>query len=345
MKRFVAISAMTAFLVFAGCKSSAEKMGDKFWESSKTSTAGDKIMDEKRAYVYYKDAIDAEGANASIELQNNFLASALARIDFSFQTEGSTAQTILFIREEIDKLMEGEVVTPELRDQYATFIMKLAEEARNSGDLSLCMSHLEQAVRFAADKDAPQTMKNDIVTEFVADQISYAKELYETGKDNVEDMIRAEYYCHVALNYDSTNTEALELLSDSRKKLLNVYTFFPRVIKDKPDSALYRHIDSTDILISVVANRSSRSETTLKIKISNDSYNAIRLKQDHFFLLNENGDKFNATAITVDQELLNQGSNTEVTLKFRKPSGKIKAVVFESNPRENEHHYAPKYFF
>ncbi len=266
MKRFVAISAMTAFLVFTGCKSSSEKLGDKFWASAQTSTAGEKIMDEKRAYIYYKEAMDAEGSEASVELQNNFLAAALTRIDFSFQTEGSTAQTIKFIREEIDKLMEGENVTAELRDQYSTFIMKLAEEARNSGDLSLCMSHLEQAIRFAGDKTAPQTMKNDIVTEFVADQISYAKELYEAGKDNPEDMIRAEYYSHVALNYDSTNVEALELLSDARKKLLNVYTFFPRVILDKPDTALYRRIDTTDILIAIASNRSSRSEVTLKIQ-------------------------------------------------------------------------------
>ncbi len=345
MKRLVVISAMAAFLVFTGCKSSSEKMGDQSWASAQISTGGEKIMAEKRAYIFYKEAMDAEGSEATVELQNNFLASALARIDFRFQTEGSTAQTITFIRREIDRLMEGETVTPELRDQYSTFIMKLAEESRNSGDLSLCMVHLEQAIRFAADKTAPQTMKNDIVTEFVADQISYAKELYEAGKNNPEDMIRAEYYTHVALNYDSTNVEALELLSDARKKLLNVYTFFPRVILDKPDTALYRRIDTTDILIAVASNRSSRSEVTLKIKISNDSYNAIRLKKDNFYIINENGDKYNATSITVEQEMLNQGDNRDVTLKFRKPNTPVKALIFESNPRENEHHFAPKYFF
>ncbi len=64
MKRLVVISAMAAFLVFTGCKSSSEKMGDQSWASAQISTGGEKIMAEKRAYIFYKEAMDAEGSEA-----------------------------------------------------------------------------------------------------------------------------------------------------------------------------------------------------------------------------------------------------------------------------------------
>ncbi len=271
MKRIVSITAMAALLAFTGCKSGVEKKADSAWKAAQTLTHGEKLMKQKEAYIYYKQAMEQQKDNASVDLKNNYLLAALARIDFIYEAEGGNAQAIMFIREDIDKVIGGEEILASSKDAYSTFIMKLANDAQGAEDLSLCMSHLEKAIVHAADKSAPQSMKDDIAKEYSASQLDYAKELYATAlkAKDVTDIIRAEYYAHVVLNYDPGNENAEKLLSTTRKKLLSVYTAFPSVIEDKPDTALYNRIDTTDILMAVPTVRAKGSKITLNVNVYN----------------------------------------------------------------------------
>ncbi len=346
MKRLVSITAIAALLAFTGCKSGAEKRADSAWKASQTLTAGEKLMKQKEAYIFYKQAMEQQKDKASTELKNNFISAALARIEFIHEAEGGKAQAILFIREEIDKIIDNEEIVAASKDEYSTFIMKLADDARAEDDLSLCMSHLETAITHAADKSVPESMKNDISKEFSADQLALAQDLYENGKKakNVEDIIRAEYYAHVVLNYDADNADAKALLSKTRKILLSVYTAFPSVIEHKPDTALYNRIDTTDILMAIPVVSAKGSKVTMQVNIYNYSYNAIRLKKENFYIRNDKGQKYKATALKTDKKLLDTEFETKMTLSFRKPAGKIKELVYESE-RDGDKHFAPKYFY
>ncbi len=347
MKRIVSITAAAALIVLTGCKSGIEKRADAAWQASLELADGPKLMKQKEAFVYYKQAMDKQKAKASAELKNKFTEAALARIEFIYEAkETGDAPAILLIREEIDKIIDEESTTPESKDRYSAFIMKLANDAQASGQLSRCMSHLETAIRHAANPSAPQSMKEDITKEFTFDQLNYAKDLFAAAvkEKNDEDIIRAEYYAHVVLNYDSTNTEALELLSKTRKKLLSMYTAFPSVINDKPDTALYNRIDTTDILMAIPTVRKARSSVTMDVNLYNYSYNAIRLKQEYFYLIDSKGQKYKAKSIKSDKNLLDTEFETKVTLKFNRPAGNIKQLVYESK-RDDEHHYAPKFFY
>ncbi len=346
MKKIVSITAIAALIALTSCKSGIEKKADAAWAASQELTSGPKLMKQKEAYIYYKQAMEKQGSKVSVELKNNFLQAALARIEFIYDADGGDAQAIFFIREDIDKSIGDDDVTAENRDQYSVFIMKLANDAQVAGKLSLCMSHLETAIKHAANSEAPESMKADITKEFTEEQLLIAKDLYKTAlkEKNDEDIIRAEYYAHVVLNYDSTNVEALKLLSNTRKKLVSMYTAFPSVITDKPDTALYKRIDTTDILMAIPTVNKTKSKVTMSVNIYNYSYNAIRLKQENFYLIDSNGSKYKAKSAKAEKELLDTEFETKVTLKFNRPSGKIKKLVYDSE-KDGEKHFAPKYFF
>jgi len=114
---------------------------------------------------------------------------------------------------------------------------------------------------------------------------------------------------------------------------------FLAVITDYTDTLVFRKINKYDILLSITALKGG----TVLFRLHNNSYNPLRMKSEHFSLVDENGNKYQAQAGTkIDPDMLDQERMIEEgKLNFPSaPKGKIKKFVYQ-----NGDHYSEKNFY
>ncbi len=341
MKKGITLTALAGILVLSSCKSGAENKADSAWKTAKTeSNEGKKLMKQKEAYIYYQQALQKKGEKSKPQLMSNFILAAVARIEYIYETEGSQAQAIKFIRDEIEKFVEKEGVRADAKDAYATLVMKLADEARTNGKLTDCMALVETALRVAADKASITSTKNEITKDYITEQLTTAKIQLETGKKlkDVNELIRADYFTNVAINYDSTNADAKTLLSSVRQALLGAYTAYEAAIEFKSDTALYNRIDTNKILMAVT----TANGANLELMVYNNGFNAIRLKPSNFTLVDETGATYPASTVKAEKDFLEMEFETKASVSFPKPAGKIKAIVYSNEDKDLR---GTKYFY
>ncbi len=333
MKKIVALTAVTALLALSSCKSGAESKADSAWKESISMTnEGQKLMKQKEAYIYYQQALAKKGIKSKPELMSNFILAAIARIEYIYEAEGGQAQAIQFIRDEIEKYVSTEGVSAPAKDGYATLIMKLADEARSAGKLTDCMTLVETALRVASDKAAVESTKSEITIDYVAEQLATAQTHLDAGlkSKDVNELIRADYFANVALNYDAASEAAATLLSTIRKANLGGYNAYEAAIVFKSDTALYNKLDTNKVLMAVTANNGS----TLELMVYNNGFNAIRLKPSNFTIIDDAGTSYPATAVKAEKDFLEMEFETTASVTFAKPAGKIKAIAYSNEDKD-----------
>ena len=339
MKQAIVIFTALLLLSLAACKSPEESKGDKAWKSAQSiDQYAKKVLELKKAYTWYRLAIKKAGTSASSELKNKYLDATMTRIEIITENGGVNVDVITYLREDMEGLIEDSTATPEIRDRYSLFLIDVAEDLKAKGELSKCMTTLNLAYNIA-DKNRPtiKSKQDEISKEYAATQLDMATDFLITAKKekSTPDYIRADYYAHAAIYYDSTNTAAIKILKKTTEELKSSYTAYVSVITDKPDTALFKAINKYDILISAPTISAKGKVVKMKIVMFNDSYNAVRIKKENFFIEYANGKIVGAKSFKSEKRIIDQEHEETMNIVFPKKSGKIKKIIFETRDKEH----------
>jgi hypothetical protein len=152
-------------------------------------------------------------------------------------------------------------------------------------------------------------------------------------------LIKAEYYAKVALYIDSTHQKALKLLSDTYKANINTYSAYLTVMDGEySDTVVFKRVNKYDILLSIYASRGNMYQ----VRMYSNTYNPLRMKSEHFMLVDTNGNKYPAASgAKMDPDILDQERESTFTVVFPNTGrATIKKLIYENGP-----HYSEKNFF
>jgi tetratricopeptide (TPR) repeat protein len=337
-----AVIGLTVLIMLASCTTSYEAKGDAAYKAAQKTEGDEQRLLQKKAYLFYQQAIQARPDKVGNRLRNRFVEMTLNRANMVLSEGSADMGALPLYIEDLDSSMTPEV-RPELKTQYANFIMKLADSSFTNQKIYEGLDYIDKALAIAPDKSAIQERKAAVVENLAKDNYEMAKMEYENGKEQKdhEALVRAEYYAKLALYYDEDYPGAQELLSKLYQQNLKTYSAYEAVVTDKPDSNIYYQVNEYDILLAVPTIKLGRAAVA-KVSMYNYSYNPLRVMSSNFALVDDKGRKYTATkASRIKKEILDQEHELEkMTLVFPKPRGKIKKLVYEYKD-----HYTEKNFF
>ncbi len=337
-----AVISLIALILLVSCSSSYEAKGDAAYKAAQGAQGDEKRLLEKKAYMFYQQAIKAHPNKVNNRLLNRFVEMTLSRANMVLHEGSSNYDALPLYMDDLDSNMTAEV-KPELKTQYANFIVKLADSSFTNQKIYKGLEYLDKALAIAPDKSAIQEKKDGVIENLAKDNFEMAKMEYEHGKKEKdhEALVRAEYYAKLALYYDENYPGAQELLSELYKQNLKTYSAYEAVVTDKPDSSIYYQVNKYDILLAVPTYKVGRS-VVAKVSMYNYSYNPLRVMSSNFALVDANGKKYSASKSSkIQKEILDQEHELDkMTLIFPKPRAKIKKLVYEYKDHRSE-----KYFF
>jgi hypothetical protein len=339
MKQAIVIFTALLLLSLTACKSAEESKGDKAWKAAQgIENYAKKVLELKKAYTWYRQAVKKAGPTATGELKNKYLDATMTRIEIITENGGVNVDVISYLREDMESYIKDSTASSDIRDRYSKFLMDVADDYKEKGQLSLCMTNLSQAYEIAdKNKAAVQQKQEEISIEYATTQVDIAKDYLASAKKekDIPDYIRADYFANAALYYDSTNSAAKAILKKTTKELISSYTAYVSVITEKPDTSLFKAINKNDILISAPTISTKGKTVSTKLVMFNDSYNAVRIKKENFFIEYENGKIVGATKFKSEKRLIDQEHEETMYVSFPKKSGKIKKIIFETRNKEH----------
>jgi len=317
-----------------------EAAGDKAYEMSKKATGDARRTQLKTAYMNYRKAVMANPDKASTKLRNRFLDMAITRAKMVLDEGSYTMDAIPLLMGDIEGQLKDDVQA-ELRQRYSAFLVQLGDSASARTRFIAALGYYDKAVELAADA-APFREKRNAVIKNVADE-NYEMGMmeWEIGRKEKDDsrLIKAEYYARVALYFDSTHANALKLLGDCHKANINTYSAYVTVMDGEySDTLVFRRINRFDILLALYATKGN----TYQIRMHSNTYNPLRMKSEHFMLVDTEGKRYPAAAgAKMDPDLLDQEREALYTVVFPSTgSARIKKLIYENGP-----HYTEKNFF
>jgi hypothetical protein len=331
MKRLVFTAIALSFMVLASC--GLEGKAEKAWKDAQKATdLSTQRLKQKEAYAYYSQAYEKAQGKASAKLLNGYLKSAITRIGNYFEERKSaTDQQVETLRKEIEKVIKLDGVSVDTKDAYAKFLISVAQNYREKGDISNCIKELDNAKPFSADKSVIEALEAETRIDQGKAQLSIAKGKIEAAKKSRDpvDYINAEYYAKVALHFDSTNADAQTVLAQARKELVQHPCIY-KVVIEYSDTALFKAVNSDRVTLAVSAIKAAKGETVLDVKFFNDSWKAINPKPNLFKLVLTNGQEVVADKSVFERKLLEQEKITDgkVTFKGSFSQNDIKVLTF-----------------
>ncbi len=343
MKRILMMCLCTAAtLSLVSCGSSPQAKGDKAYEQAQQASGDQRRHLEKEAYMNYREAVLAAPDKASPKTRERFLEMAINRVNLILSEGGYRYEAVPLIEEEIEKVWSPQVGET-VKNAYAEYLVLLADSSMENKHILEGIEKLDRAVEVAADKAKFEKAREERVGSLVEQYFAMAKAEYDQGRDtkDPESMVRAEFYAKMVLYFDSTHQKAQKLLAAARRRNVDTYSVYKKVIDPPPDTALFDTINKYDIMLAIPVRRSRGRSYLMKVNMWNYSYNPQRLKARSFYLVDTRGRKYTALRSSkISPEFLDQEHETQLTLYFPKPRGKLEKLVYE-----NKEHYAEKRFF
>ncbi|MDR0306427.1 MAG: hypothetical protein LBI42_06275 [Chitinispirillales bacterium] len=349
MKSIVRLLVGASVLMFiVSCAGGDEAAGDKAYNMSKKATGNARRTQLKTAYINYDKAVKANPAKASKKLRDRFLEMAIVRVKMVLEEGNANMGAIPLLMDDIEAQFAPEYVNdiaPEWRNQYAAFVAQLGDSSAAKDKFINALAYYDRAIEKAADASPFREKRAAVVRNVAQENFEIAQMEFEMAAKNkkemdVEGLIRAEYYAHVALYFDSTFAPATKLLSGIRKENIGSYTAYPMVITDYTDTVMFRRINKLDILLAIPAVLTRGGATTAEIHMHNNSYNALRMRSDDFAIVDVNGREYKANASQkMEPEFLDQEREGKFTLRFPAPAAAIQKVIYRNGP-----HYTEKNF-
>ena len=116
-----------------------------------------------------------------------------------------------------------------------------------------------------------------------------------------------------------------------------ILSAYKAVIEGEPNP----QVDKYDIFMAISSEAQRVNSLSMKVDMFNYSYNPLRLKAEHYYLVDTDDKKYPASkSSTIKPEILDQDHETQIALVFPKPRNQIKKLVYE-----NGDHYSEKHFF
>jgi hypothetical protein len=329
-----------AALLFS-CATGEEAAGDKAYEMAKKTTGDVRRTQLKTAYINYRKAVMADTNKVSTKLRNHFLEMCITRANMVLNEGSASMDAIPLLMDDIERQLKSDA-DPALRQKYAEFLVQLGDSSKAKLRFIDALRYYDRAIEKAADATPFKNTRAGVIKGVVQENTAKGRGLYEEGiKDKEtgeESLIQAEYYSKVALYFYSTDADAKKLLSDCYKANIHSLSAFLSVITYYDDTLMFRKINKYDILLSVTAIKGG----TVVFRLHNNSYNPLRMKSEHFWLIDKDGNKYQAQAGTkIDPDFLDQERMIdEARLNFPAPKAEIKKFVYENGP-----HYSEKNFY
>jgi len=347
MKSFVRLFLGVSVLMLAvSCGGGDEAAGDKAYNMSKRATGDARRTQLKTAYINYGRAIKANPDKVSKKLRDRFLEMAIVRVQMVLDEGNASMGAIPLLMDEIEAQLTPAVkneVAPELRNRYAAFVAQLGDSSAAKNRFIDALAFYDRAIEKAADASPFREKRASVVRNVAQENFEIGQMEFEmatkTRERDVEGLIRAEYYAHVALYFDSTFAPAKELLAKCRRENVGSYTAYPMVITDYTDTVMFRRINRLDILLAVPAILTRGGSTTAEIHMHNNSFNALRMRAEDFALVDVNGAEHKAAPARMDPEFLDQEREAKFTLRFPTPRAPIRKIIYRNGP-----HYTEKFF-
>lgn len=343
---FLFIGSLSALVLMASCiNPTLEGRGNEAYTKAQKATGNEKRRLEKLAYTYYWRAIKKQSDKGKINnrLRNRFIEMTLKRGNLILSEANANMDALELFVDDIDSVMSPEV-DPQLRQQYASYLTRLADSTFARGKLDHTLEWLDQAIEIADNPSEIESRKEAIIDSFVNTKLQLARiELEEAkgGKNNSQELIEAEFHAKLARHFDPDNEEAQKILSKIYPRMKSIYSAYD-IMDERPDSAVFDAVNKYDILLAVSNVSKSRRAVTLKVNMYNYSWNPLRLWARDFYIEDANGKRYRAyKSSRVEPEILDQEhETTKLRLKFPRPSSSIKKLIYEDEKKE---HYSEKY--
>jgi tetratricopeptide (TPR) repeat protein len=333
------LAGMSVLTLMMSCSTGFEGKGDDAYKIAQRLQGEQKRYQQKMAYMMYDKAVKAKNDKITPKLRNRYVEMILIRAGMVLNEGNSQNEAIPLFIEDLDKYLTPDV-SPELKQQYALFLVQLADTNVANEQYVKALATFDKAMSVANDKSAIESKKSLILGKIAADNYGMAEAEYKIAKEDKDEegFIKAEYYTLVSMKYDSTNPKTKKLLSDIYKENKATYSAYVRVIEGYTDTAIFKSINKWDILLAVPVLQQKGSSVTSIVNIYNNSYNPLRMKASDFMLVNESGKEFPASQTRIEPEMLDQQHETKCKLTFSGVSGTIVKVIYK-----NGEHYTEKY--
>ncbi|MCL2182326.1 MAG: hypothetical protein FWB85_02505 [Chitinispirillia bacterium] len=332
---------LTAVALLTACATGEESAGDKAYDMAKRVSGDQRKTQLKTAYMNYRKAVMAKPDGVSTKLRNRFLEMALVRAKMMLEEGSYKMDGIPLLMEDIENQLKDDAL-PENRQNYGAFLAQMGDSAAARTRYIDALAYYDRAIEKANDPTPFKDKRTGVIKNVAGENYELGMMNWEIGqreKNDVEATVKAEYYAKVALYFDSTHAKALKLLSDCYKANINTYSAYLMVMDGEySDTIVFRKINKYDILLAPEATKGS----THKIRMHSNTYNPLRMRSEHFMLVDTNGKRYPANAGSkMDPDILDQEREGIYLVTFPN-TGKatIKKVIYENGP-----HYTEKNFF
>jgi len=324
------------------CTTGEEAAGDRAYEMSKKATGDARRTQLKTAYMNYRKAVMANPEKVSTKLRNRFVEMCIVRAQMVLDEGSATMDAIPLLMDDIEGQLKDDV-QPDLRQRYAAFLIQLGDSSAGKERYIDALRYYERAIEKAADPAPFREKRASVIRDVAEENYLLGMMEFELGKSDKDEgkFVRAEYFAKVALYFDSTYDKALKLLSDAYRENVGTYAAYRMVVEDYTDTVMFRRINRFDILLAVPAIQTRGGNTVAIVNMHSNTFNPLRMRSEHFALVDANGKKFPAiSGQKMDPDMLDQEREAQYTLRFPAVPGRIKKLVYENGP-----HYTEKLFF
>ncbi len=331
---------LSVLTMIVSCSSTYESKGDNAYKLSQKLQGEQKRFQQKMAYMMYSKAVKMHPNKIDPKLRDRYIEMIILRAGMILNEGAAQSAALPIFMTDLDKYITADV-SPELKQQYALFLMQLADSSITKEKFDDALEILDKAIQTSNNRSPVETKKKALLEKIAKDNYDLAELEMTNAKANkdVEAFIKAEYYTLVSMLYDSTNHDAQMLLSATRKENKSTYSAFVRVIKNIPDSAIFRKVNKFDILLAVPAYSAKGSSVSAIVNIYNNSWDPLRMNATDFKLVDVNDKVYPAASTKLEPEMLDQEHETKCKLTFPGASGEIKKIIYQSGE-----HYSEKVF-
>jgi tetratricopeptide (TPR) repeat protein len=330
------IICLSAVALLVSCMNNWEGKGNAAYASGKRASGDKQRLQLKTAYQFYQKAIQANPERINNRLRERFVELSLLRANMVLNEGTAHSDAIPLFEKDIETYLNTDVPV-DLKQQYALFLSQIADSCIANDKISEAVSQLNKALLFAINPAPINEKKTALIGRICKDNYEMADMEYTEGKKSkdAEALVKAEFHVQIALLFDSAYPGAKQLLSTLRKENKGTYSAYLKVIQDIGDSTIFKKINRFDILMAVP----SVSSSSATVNLYNYSYDPLRMKSDQFFLVDVNGNKYQALPKAIDPEMLDQEHETKVILKFPTAKAAVEKIIYQ-----NGDHYSEKIF-
>ena len=321
-------------MMIISCGSSYEQKGNAAYNAAKRLSGDEKRIQLKTAYINYDKAVKENPERINNRLRNRYIEMTLERASMVLNEGAAHMEAIPLFLDDIEKNMTADVM-PELKQRHAQIWAQMADSSLKKGRIDEARTRLDKAIAVANDPTPFRTKKKETIDNLAQQNFDEAQLYYTNAVTNKDanDFVAAEFYVKCALLFDSSHAEAKALLQKLLKENRGTYSAYLSVIDPIPDSAIFKIINKWDILLAVPVMEDRGRSIRAVVDIYNYSWNPLRLKTDHFFLVDADGKRYKALPARLDPEMLDQEHEAKLKMSFPKPSAAIKMLIYE----EGEH--------